>query len=96
MKLHKSIFPLLMSSVLCFGCNSNNTTATNSSATDTTSTNPTGNAEDYHPDQRQEIPATDSSNVIGTDTIGASESTPNTGTVKSANDKKGAKDSTKK
>ena len=46
--------------------------------------------------KRQEIPATDSSNVIGTDTIGASESTPNTGTVKSANDQKGAKDTTQK
>jgi len=33
---------------------------------------------------------------VGTDTIGASESTPNTGTEKSANDKKGTKDTTKK
>ena len=95
MKLPKFIFPFLLSCLVWSACNNGNT-ATDTSATDTTSTNPTGNAEDYHPDQRQEIPATDSSNVIGTDTIGASEATPNTGTVKSANDQKGAKDTTQK
>ena len=71
MKLHTLILPFLLSCLVYAGCNNNNTT-TDTSATDTTSTNPTENAEDYHPDQRQSIPATDSSNVVGTDTIGAS------------------------
>jgi len=94
MKPHKSIFAFLLACSLCFGCNNDKTGG--NSVVDTTSTNPTSNAEDYHPDQSQEIPATDSSNVIGTDTVNASESTPNTGTVKSANAKKGAKDTIKK
>ena len=50
---------------------------------------------DYHPDQRQEIPVTDSSNTIGTDTLNSSVATPNTGTNKSYNDAKGNKDSSK-
>jgi len=94
MKLQTLILPFLLSCLAYSGCN-NNTSSADSSAIDTTSTNPTENAEDYHPDQRQHIPATDSSNVVGTDTISASEATPITGTVKSANDKKGAKDTTK-
>jgi len=94
MKLQTFILPFLLSCLVYYGCN-NNTSTSDSSATDTTSTNATENAEDYHPDQRQHIPATDSSNVVGTDTMSASEATPNTGTVKSANDKKGTKDTTK-
>ena len=62
--------------------------------TDTTSADPTTNSLDYHPDQRQEIPSTDSSNTIGTDTINSSQATPNTGTEKSYNDAKENKDST--
>ncbi|HYK46443.1 MAG TPA: hypothetical protein VEV83_14795 [Parafilimonas sp.] len=94
MKLPTLILPYVLSCLVYCGCN-NNTSTSDSAATDTTSTNPTENAEDYHPDQRQHIPATDSSNVVGTDTINASEATPNTGTVKSANDQKAAKDTTK-
>ena len=74
---------------------SNNTTQTDSSAVnDTTSNNPVTDATDHHPDQRQEIPISDSSNVIGTDTINGSVATPNTGTNKSYNTQKG--DSTHK
>ncbi|MFT4154859.1 hypothetical protein [Parafilimonas sp.] len=36
---------------------------------DSTSANPAGNAMDYHPGQRQQIPSPKSSNVVGTDTI---------------------------
>ena len=51
-------------------CNSNSTEQTSSAAVnDTTSNNPASDAMDYHADQRQEIPISDSSNVIGTDTI---------------------------
>jgi len=74
MKPHRSIFPFLLGCFLWFSCNNSTTTGDNS-AVDTTSTNPTSNAEDYHPDQRQEIPATDSSNVIGTDTIATKDTT---------------------
>ena len=88
------ILPFLLSSLLFFSCN-NNKTETQNPATDTTSSNPTTNASDYHPDERQHIPVTDSSNTIGTDTVNASESTPNTGTNKSYNDAKGNKDSSK-
>ena len=96
MKVFKIIFPFFLSCFLCFSCNNDTKTAGDDIATDTTSTNPTESAEDYHPDQRQKIPVTDSSNIIGTDSIGASESTPNTGTVKTLNDKKGTKDTIKK
>lgn len=90
------ILSLLFSGLLFFSCNNNNNkTETQNPAMDTTSTNPTTNASDYHPDQRQEIPVTDSSNIIGTDTVNASESTPNTGTNKSYNNSKGSKDSSK-
>ncbi len=94
---HKLIFPLLLSSIIIFSCNNNknNTSSGTTPAMDTTSTNPTTNASDYHPDQRQEIPITDSSNTIGTDTLNASEATPNTGTNKSYNDAKANKDSSK-
>ena len=70
-------------------CNNNDNNSADGSSpgtNDTTSTNPTTNAEDYHPDQRQHIPTSDSSNTIGTDTINSSEATPNTGTQKSYND----------
>jgi hypothetical protein len=88
------ILPFLFSSLLFFSCN-NNSSETQNSVVDTTSTDPTTNASDYHPDQRQHIPITDSSNTIGTDTINASEATPNTGTNKTFNDAKGNKDSSK-
>jgi hypothetical protein len=88
------IVPLLLSSLLFFSCN-DNSSETQNSVMDTTSTDPTTNASDYHPDQRQHIPVTDSSNTIGTDTINASESTPNTGTNKTYNDAKGNRDSSK-
>ena len=97
MKLYKIMLPLLISSFFIFSCNNNsNENAGNQNpVTDTTSTDPTTNSLDYHPDQRQEIPSTDSSNTIGTDTINSSEATPNTGTQKSYNDAKTNKDSTK-
>jgi len=77
-------------------CNNTNSTENASPAvTDTTSNNPTTDATDYHPDERQHIPTSDSSNTIGTDTINGSVATPNTGTQKTYNDKKGNKDSSK-
>jgi len=96
MKLIK-ILPVLLSCSIVFSCNnsSNNTQSENAPGTDTTGTNPTTDASDYHPDQRQVIPVTDSSNTIGTDTLNASEATPNTGTNKSYNDAKENKDSSK-
>ena len=97
MKSIKLAVPLFISSFLIFSCNNSNSSQSQQSpGADTTSTNPTTNAQDYHPDQRQEIPVTDSSNVIGTDTINSSTATPNTGTNKSYNDAKANKDSTKK
>jgi len=79
-------------------CNNNNTASKNGASpgvNDSTSANPASDAMDYHPDQRQQIPSPDSSNTIGTDTIkSGSVATPNTGTNKADNDKKG--DSTKK
>ena len=75
-------------------CNNNTKQTSSSAVNDTTSNNPATDAMDYHPDQRQEIPISDSSNVIGTDTIGGSMATPNTGTNKSYNVQK--KDSTHK
>ena len=95
MKLPKSIPTILFAGFMLFSCN-NNKAAGENPVSDTTGTNTTSNAEDYHPDQRQEIPVTDSSNVVGTDSIAASESTPNTGTVKDLNAKKGTKDTTHK
>ncbi len=86
----------MLSSFLIFSCNNNkNKTPNQNPVADTTSTNPTTNSLDYHPDQRQHIPSSDSSNTIGTDTINSSETTPNTGTNKSYNNAKGNKDSTK-
>jgi len=94
MKTAKLFFSSLLSISIITACN--NSTASNDSAVaDTTGNNPTTDAMDYHPDQRQQIPTPDSSNTIGTDTINGSASTPNTGTQKSYNDKKGSKDSTK-
>ena len=97
MKEAKFVMPVVLSVICLSACNNNNTTTegTSPGVNDTTSTNPTSNAEDYHPDQRQHIPATDSSNTIGTDTISGAEATPNTGTQKSYNTQKG-KDSSKK
>ena len=97
MKNSKLILPLMFSAFLMFSCNNGNSTAGTSPAMDSSSTNPTSNASDYHPDQRQEIPVTDSSNTIGTDTLNSSSSAPNTGTNKSYLDAKGNKsDSSKK
>ncbi len=97
MKILKTILPFVLGSFLVFSCNNNavNKTGNEDAVNDTTSTNPTTNSLDYHPDQRQEIPSTDSSNTIGTDKINSSEATPNTGTEKSFNDAKTNKDSTK-
>src|SRR5256885_15823090 len=99
MKMYKLTLPILLSSFFIFSCNNNSKNNENAGnqnpATDTTSTNPTTNSLDYHPDQRQEIPSTDSSNTIGTDTLNSSVATPNTGTNKSYNDAKANKDSTK-
>ena len=85
-----------LSIFLMAACNNSNNSSdgTSPGVNDTTSANPTSDALDYHPDQRQQIPSSDSSNTIGTDTISGSVATPNTGTNKSYNDKKG--DSTKK
>ena len=96
MKTYKLVFTLMFSSLIMFSCNSGSSTAGTSPAMDSTSTNPTTNASDYHPDQRQEIPVTDSSNTIGTDTLNSSTAAPNTGTNKSFNDAKANKDSSKK
>lgn len=95
MKTNTLMFPLLLSGLIFFSCNSNKTENQNSTM-DTTSTDPTTNSLDYHPDQRQEIPITDSSNTIGTDTLNSSQATPNTGTNKSYNSEKANKDSSKK
>lgn len=79
-------------------CNNNSNdknAGTSPGVNDTTLNNPTTDATDYHPDESQHIPKSDSSNTIGTDTINSSVATPNTGTNKSYNDKKGNKDSSK-
>jgi len=98
MKTIKKFAPFILTLGLMIACNNNSKSTNNASpgVNDTTSTNPTTDASDYHPDERQHIPATDSSNTIGTDTINSSESTPNTGTAKTYNNKKGSKDSTQK
>lgn len=95
MKAIKILMPLLLS--LCFiaACNNNNTNSGTSPMVNDTTSNPTSDAMDYHPDQRQTLPVSDSSNTIGTDTISGSVATPNTGTMKSVNAKKGSKDSSK-
>ncbi len=93
MKKYTLLFSFVLSAFFIFGCN-NNKTESQSSTMDT-STNPTNNSLDYHPDQRQEIPVTDSSNTIGTDTLNSSQATPNTGTNKSYNSEKTNKDSSK-
>jgi hypothetical protein len=75
MKTYRSIFAaILISSFFIYSCNNNKAGGDNPTL-DSTSTNPTKNAEDYHPDQTQEIPRTDSSNIIGTDSVGASDTT---------------------
>jgi hypothetical protein len=93
----KILIPSFLSISFMIACNNNNdkNTGTSPGVNDTTSNNPTTNATDYHPDERQHIPATDSSNTVGTDTINSSVATPNTGTNKSYNDKKGNKDTSK-
>lgn len=76
--------------IACNNINDDATEGTSPGVNDTTMTNPTDNSLDYHPDQRQHIPATDSSNTVGTDTVSSgSVATPNTGQQKSYNDKKG-------
>ena len=96
MKSVKLVMPVLLSVICLSACNNNSTTTegTSPGVNDTTSNNPTTDAIDAHPDERQHIPTTDSSNTIGTDTINGAEATPNTGTQKSYNAKKG-KDSSK-
>ena len=94
MKKYTLLFSFVLSTFFIFSCN-NNKTQSESPAMDTTSTNPTTNSLDYHPDQRQEIPVTDSSNTVGTDTLNSSQATPNTGTNKAYNSEKGNKDSSK-
>ncbi|HEX5155440.1 MAG TPA: hypothetical protein VFW07_28555 [Parafilimonas sp.] len=95
MKAVKFMMPVVLSVICLSACDNNSTTeSTSPEVNDSTSTNPASNAEDYHPDQRQHIPVTDSSNTIGTDTISGTEATPNTGTEKSYNTQKG-KDSSK-
>ena len=70
MKSIKILIPSLLCITFMIACESNNTEQTSSAAIgDTTSNNPASDAMDYHADQRQEIPISDSSNVIGTDTI---------------------------
>ena len=95
MKAYTFLFLALSASFFGSGCNSNREGDVNPTL-DSTSSNPTTDALDYHPDQTQEIPRTDSSNIIGTDSVGASESIPNTGTVKTYNTKKGTKDTIQK
>ena len=94
MKTYNPALSFLLIIFFAYSCNNNNSTQTQNPATDT-STNPTSNSLDYHPDQRQEIPVTDSSNTIGTDTLNSSQATPNTGTNKSYNAGKSNKDSSK-
>lgn len=69
MKLIRFALPFLASGMLITACGNKTDTTTGTSVTDTTLTDPTNNAMDYHPDQRQQIPLPDSSNTIGTDTI---------------------------
>ena len=92
MKALKVFLPMFVSIFFMMSCNNTSSDSgegTTPGVDDTTATNPTDDAMDYHPDQRQQIPVTDSSNTIGTDTISGSVATPNTGTEKSYNDKKG-------
>jgi len=99
MKALKFLLPTFLNLFFMISCNDNNSDnaaeGTSPGVNDTTTTNPTDDAMDYHPDQRQQIPTTDSSNTIGTDTTSGSVATPNTGTQKSYNDKKGSSDSAK-
>jgi len=72
MKAIKILIPSLVSIGLMIACNNNSNNAAESGSpvvNDTTSNNPTSDATDYHPDERQHIPTTDSSNTVGTDTI---------------------------
>lgn len=96
MKSIKFLSAVIFSLSFMIACNSKTSTdGTSPGVNDTTSANPTTDALDYHPDQRQEVTTSDSSNTIGTDTINGSTSAPNTGTQKSYNDSKGNKDSAK-
>jgi len=98
MKAIRFIMPVLFSMMCLYACNNNKDTTegTSPGVNDTTSNNPTTDAMDAHPDERQHIPTTDSSNTIGTDTINGSVATPNTGTEKSYNTQKGSKDTSQK
>ncbi|MEP6465859.1 MAG: hypothetical protein ABJB05_06120 [Parafilimonas sp.] len=91
----KVLIPSLLSVCCIVACNNKKAEPASVGVADTTLGNPTTNALDYNPDQRQTIPKSDSSNTVGTDTINSSVATPNTGTMKSYNDKKGSKDSMK-
>lgn len=91
----KFFLPVLLTIFIMTACNNNNPSNEGTSpGVDDTLTNPTNDAMDYHPDQRQKIPTPDSSNTIGTDTINGTMATPNTGTNESFNAQK--EDSSKK
>ncbi len=92
MKVIKILVASSLSVLMMAACNNSKSTSTTVNGNDSSSANPTTNAQDYQPDQRQEIPTPDSSNTIGTDTIKGSGATPNTGTQKS----KRSKDSSQK
>jgi len=96
MKAIKISLPFLLNILFIMACNNKTDNNSGTGVNDSTLTDPTTNAMDHHPDQRQEIPLPDSSNTVGTDTISGSQATPNTGTQKSYNDAKGNADSLKK
>lgn len=83
------VFAVAMLVTACGNDNDKTGVGADTGLEDTTMSNPTTNALDYHPDQRQQIPRPDSSNISGTDTISGTQATPNTGTQKSFNDQKG-------
>jgi hypothetical protein len=86
MRSIRILLPLFFSMVYLTACNNSDNGSASPGVDDSTSSNPVSDEMDHHPDERQHIPITDSSNTIGTDTINSSESTPNTGTQKSYND----------
>ncbi len=96
MKAFKFILISFFSVSMMAACNNSTSKSSALDVNDSSSANPTSDAMDDHPDQRQHIPTPDSSNTIGTDTINGSEATPNTGTQKTYNTTKGSKDSSKK
>jgi hypothetical protein len=96
MKAVKFLLASFFSVWMITACNNSIGKTSALDSTDTSSSNPSSDAMDYHPDQRQVIPTPDSSNTIGTDTINGPEATQNTSTQKSYNDKKAGKDTSKK